>query len=299
VGEILSLLAGAAFGGSNVFTRRGVFHARESFSALPITIGVGIIIFLIALLVSGMAVRLALLSWVGIVSLGGAGILHFLIGRSFTYTSLRLIGANRTEPLLTSNMLFSIAFGLIFLHETLTALQTVGIAAIFLGVLLISMSSEGSVKGTKPGKGVILKGVAAGLLAGLCYGISTLFIKVGLREVGSGIAGGFVSHIAAGLAVAALVVGHENRARLWRLSRTAFIPMLIGGTALAVGQILRYVALGLVPINVVSPLTSTANLFVPVFSFMVNRKMEAFSAKVIGGTIAVIAGVYIILLVRL
>ncbi len=299
MGEILSLLSGIAFASSNVFTRRGVFHARESFSALPITIGVGTIIFFIALLVSGMAGRLALLSWVGILSLGGAGVLHFLIGRSFTYTSLRLIGANRTEPLLTSNMLFSVAFGLIFLNETLTFLQVIGIGAIFLGVLLISMSSEGPVKGTRPGRGVILKGVAAGLLAGLCYGISTLFIKVGLREVGSGIAGGFVSHLAAGLVVGVLVVGHENRSHVTRLSRTAFIPMLMGGAALALGQIFRYVALGLVPINVVSPLTSTANLFVPVFSFLVNRKMEVFSAKVLGGSLAVIAGVYIILLVRL
>lgn len=299
MGEILSLLSGVSFAGSNVFTRRGVFYARESFSALPITIGIGLVIFFMALLMSGIAGRLGWLSWIGILSLGGAGVLHFLIGRAFNYTSLRLIGANRTEPLLTSNMIFSIILGLIFLNETLTLPQVLGIAAVCLGVVLIGTSAEGFSKGTKLAKSVLLKGTAAGLLAGFCYGTSTLFIKIGLQEVGSGIAGGFVSHLAAGLVVAVFMIGQEHRSQVRRLNRVAFVPMVIGGVALALGQIFRYVALELVPINVVAPLMATVNLFVPVFSFLVNRKMEVFSAKVVGGSVAVIVGVYVILLVRL
>lgn len=298
MGEILSLLASVSWAGSNVLTRRGVFHARESFSAIPITIGVGLIISFLALLVSGSGSKLAYLTWIGVLSLGGAGVVHFVIGRAFNYTSLRLIGANRTEPLLTSNIVFAIAFGMAFLGETLDLLQVLGIIAVMIGVVLIGTSAEGAVKGTKLARGVLLKGVGAGLMAGLCYGVSSLLIKVGLTEVGSGLAGNFISHVAAGMAAVFLVVGNESRARIGRLGRAAFIPMILGGAALVAGQIFRYAALGLVPISVVVPLTAPTAIFVPVFSFILNRKMEVFSPKVLGGAAMVIAGVYIILLVR-
>jgi drug/metabolite transporter (DMT)-like permease len=296
MGQILSLLSGMFFGGSNVFTRRGVFHAQESFSALPITVAIGTLLFFMTVLIAGDTGRLAYLSWIGILSLGGAGIVHFVIGRAFNYASLGLIGANRTEPLLATNILFAVAFGLIFLDESLTFLHAVGIGAVFLGVVLIGTSREGFGKGKTLTKATVLKGVGAGLLAGFCYGVSSLLIKVGFREAGSPLAGGLISHIAAALMVGFFLIDGEHRAQLSRLSGAAFISIAFGGTLLALGQIFRYLALGLVPINIVAPLTATANLFVPIFSFLINRKMEVFSAKVLGGSIAVIAGVYIILL---
>ncbi len=295
MGEILSVLSGLGYAGSNVFNRRGVFYARESFSALPISMGVGILLFFVVTLATGSLARLSSLSWLGILSLSGAGIVHFVIGRAFNYTSLHLIGANRTSPLLATNTVFAVAFGLIFLDETLTLFRAVGIAAILCGIVLIGTSGRDVSKEVELEKGVLYRGIAAGLLAGLCYGTSPLLIKLGLREIGSPLAGGFVSYIAAGLVVL-MLLNQKHRSQLGRLNRMALVPIMIGSVSVTLAQIFRYLALAFTPISIVTPLISTNNLFVPFLSFAVNRRLEVFSARVLGGSLAVIAGVFVIVL---
>ncbi len=296
MGEIMSLLSGISLAGSSVSTRKGVFHARESFSALPISIAVGIILTFIVLLITGRMGQLAHLNLLGIVSFGGAGVVHYLIGRRSTYIGLRLIGANRMEPLLATNMIIAISFGLFFLDETLTLYHILGISAVFGGVILIGTSVEGFSKGVTIDRSTLLKGLASGLFAGLCYGMSPLLVKIGLLQLDDALVGTFVSHIAAGLIVMLFFVKHEHRSQIVSLNSKAMIPIIIGSILLALGQILRYIAFGLSPINIVTPLTATNNLFVPAFSYLFNRKMESFSPRVLGGAFAVIAGIYIIML---
>lgn len=258
--------------------------------------GIGIFLFLITVLVSGSASRIGLLSWWGVFALSAAGIIHFVIGRSCNYTSLRLIGANRTTPLMATNVLFAAAFALVFLNEPITPVHALGISSVFLGLVLIGASSGGTAAGGKAEKKTLFTGMAAGLGSGLCYGISPLFVSIGVREIGSPFAGGLVSYLAAGVTVMLLLVRFEQRRCLACLPRTAVGPMIIGGVAVGAAQIFRYVALGFTPVNVVTPLTATNNLFVPFLSFVVNRKIEIFSPKVLAGTVATVAGVFIVLL---
>lgn len=295
MGEILSMLSGLGYAGSNVFNRRGVFYARETFSALPISMGVGILFFLVATLATGSTGKLSSLSLIGILSLSGAGIVHFVIGRAFNYSSLHLIGANRTSPLLATNTIFAIAFGMVFLHETLTLFRALGVAITLFGVVLIGTSGRDTVKESELKRGDLYRGVAAGLLAGLCYGSSPLLIKFGLREIGSPLAGGLVSYIASGLVVI-VFLNQRHRAQLGNLNRLALGPILIGSISVTMAQIFRYLALAFTPISVVTPLISTSNVFVPFLSFAVNRRIEAFSIRVLGGTLAVVAGVFMVIL---
>ncbi len=294
MGEILSLLSGVSYAGSNVFTRRGVHFARESFSPLPISVAIGVFFFFLAVLLSGSSGKLGLLSWWGFFALSAAGIIHFVIGRSFNYTSLRLIGANRTTPLMSTNVLFSTVLAIILLRETVVPVHALGIGSVFLGIVLIGTSSRGGgeVRTTRKD---LFKGIGAGLCSGLCYGISPLFVKVGVQEIGSPFAGGLVSYLAAALVVAFFLTRPQQRHCLTCLPRPAFTSMLIGGSSVGAAQIFRYTALSFAPVNIVAPLSSTNNLIVPFLSWIVNRKMETFSVKVFGGTAAVLTGISIIL----
>ncbi|MBI4329826.1 MAG: EamA family transporter [Chloroflexi bacterium] len=296
MGEFLSLISGFSFAASNVYTRRGVYFSRESFSPLPISMGIGIFLFFISVLVSGGGFRLAGLSSWGVFTLSAAGIIHFVIGRGFNYTSLRLIGANRTQPLMATNVLFAVGFAMVFLGESVGPVQAFGVMAVFLGVVLVGTSSAAPMAGAKTDRRTLLKGMAAGLGSGICYGISPLFVRVGVREIGSPFAGGLVSYLAAGLVVLVFLMREEHRRWLLKLPRPAAWPMVIGGATVAAAQILRYAALSFSPVNVVTPLTSTNNIFVPFLSWLLNRKMEAFSVKVLAGTAAVVFGVSLILL---
>ncbi|MBI4333369.1 MAG: DMT family transporter [Chloroflexi bacterium] len=296
MGELLALLSGVSYAGSNVFTRRGVFFSKETYSPLVISMCLGVLLFFLTMLISGGASSLMGVSWWGIMALSAAGIIHFVIGRSLNYTSLRLIGANRTVPLMSTNVLFATVLAIVFLKEAIVPLHAVGTASIFLGLVLIGMSSGGTPGTGKTGRAELFKGMAAGLSAGLCYGVSSLFVSVGVREVGSPFAGGLVSYLAAGVVTLAFLVRPQQRRCLACLPRPALVSMLIGGSSVTAAQVFRYVALAFTPVNVVAPLTSTNNLFVPFLSWVVNRKMEVFSAKVLVGAAAMITGVAIILL---
>ncbi len=289
------MLSGVSYAGSNVFTRRAVHFAKESFSPLPVSIAIGIIVFLAAVIISGSGKAFGMLSWWGIFALSAAGIIHFVVGRSFNYAGLRLIGANRTTPLMSTNVLFSTGLAIVVLRETVTFLHALGIAAVFLGVLLIGTSSKEAGTEEKMPRKKMFKGVGAALASGLCYGISPLFVKVGITEIGSPFAGGLISYLAAGTVVVFFLARPDRRRCLACLPRPAVLSMLIGGSSVGAAQIFRYVALNFAPVAAVAPLSSTNNLIVPFLSYAVNRKMEVFSIKVLVGTAFVLTGITIIL----
>ena len=82
--------------------------------------------------------KLASLSWLGVGSLAGAGIVHFVFGRILNYTSLRLIGANRSAPITRCNILFAVLLGIFFLEEPVTILLVLAILLIVGGLILTS-----------------------------------------------------------------------------------------------------------------------------------------------------------------
>jgi uncharacterized membrane protein len=55
------------------------------------------------------------------------------------------------------------------------------------------------------------------------------------------------------------------------------------------------VALGLAPASVVAPLVSITPVFLLVFSFLFNRKLEIFSRSVIIGTVTVVMGTILLI----
>lgn len=294
MGQLMALLSGVAFAVSNTYNRRSVYFTKESFSPLAVSLGIGILLLFVAMLVSGSASSMSSLSWWGLLSLSAAGIIHFVIGRMFNYTGLRLVGANITAPLMATNVLFAAVLAWVFLGETLSVMHGLGIAAVFVGLALITSSSGGTGAG-KIERRTLWKGVGAGLAAGLCYGISPLFVRVGVREIGSPYAAGFVSYAASGVVVVFLLVRMDLRRCLLKIPSSAVPSMITGGVSVTAAQILRYVALEFLPVNVVTPLTSTNNLFTPFMSWIVNRKLEVFSVRVMLGTVAMLTGVLIVM----
>jgi uncharacterized membrane protein len=71
---------------------------------------------------------------------------------------------------------------------------------------------------------------------------------------------------------------------------------LLAGVIGFLAQMSRYVALGLAPVYVVVPLMRTVPLFVLVFSFLVNRRLEVFSPKLVVGVLVAVLGLIVLAL---
>ena len=293
IGLILALVASFCFAISNVFVRKGMNQSGESFSAMPISVLIGMALSAFPSIISSESNELTSLSWLGIVSLAGAGVIHFVIGRMLAYTSIRLIGANRAAPILACCTFFAVALGIFFLNEPLTVHLVLAFLLLIGGVIVISTTSH-----SEPGKlgapeGHLTKGIFTALGAAICWGVTPVLIKIGLEETGSSFLAVFVSYLAATIVAAGLLFHPRNYAKLRRLDRASLIPITIAATATTISQILRYVALDYSPVSMVSPLISTSALFVFPLSFLINRKIETFHPRVIAGAIAVVIGIFL------
>ncbi|MEC8453147.1 MAG: EamA family transporter, partial [Pseudomonadota bacterium] len=61
-------------------------------------------------------------------------------------------------------------------------------------------------------------------------------------------------------------------------------------------QLLRYIALGLIPISIVEPIHRTSVIFRVIFGFIINRNHEIINLRVLFGVALSIIGMYLLIL---
>lgn len=283
-GLFFALLSAGTFGGSLIFLRRGVHLTGESFTAVQIGLFIGTLLFAFLLSVSAEWGKVWSVSWQGFLLLGTAGIIHYIVGRLLAYTSVRLIGANKTNVMLKTSSLYAVTFGVIFLNESLTVFLVLGVLCIIAGVTLVGFEKEGEISKIRS------KAILSALSAALFWGISGVLIKAALGEIGSPFAAAFISYFVAFILGAGFLFRKGQREQLIRLRRTALIPLVISGVLISTGQLFRFIALSYSPVSIVQPLLSTDVFFVFLFSFLLNRKIEVFTWKIFIGLVLTLAG---------
>jgi drug/metabolite transporter (DMT)-like permease len=295
IGHFLAILSGLGFAGSSVYIRQAVFRTKESGTSVFISIIFGAVVFSLVLVISGNTGQLTTSSWRAIAALVGAGIIHFTIGRWLTYYGLQLIGANRSSPLRGSSTLVSVILGITLIDEPITWSLALGVCFILMGVVLVSTETGGNdfSDGTTTRRNII-KGVSASLLGGICYGTTPVLVKIAINEGTSPYTGIFISYSTALLITLFHRIIFHKIGEAIVFYRKAIVPMSIGVASISMAQLCRYVALDYIPVSIVSPLNSTASLFTIVLSFIINRKIELFTWKIIVGAILVVSGVFLI-----
>ena len=296
IGLILALLAGLSYAFSNNIIRKGMSYSGESYSPLPINISIGTLFFAVVLVISGNIDELISISWLGIGALTVAGAIHFIIGRFFIFTGIRLIGTNKTVPITSSSILIAVLIGVFFLGEPLTASLGIAVLLIVGGVALISTSGESNAVMPVIPKGSLATGILAALVGALCWGLSPVLMKIGLREVSTPLVALFLAYISAFTIISFSLFRSINRQRLRNLNRNALVSIVIAGLIGSIGAtMLRMTALAYSPVSVVEPLAGSAqNLFIFPVSYLINRRIESFNSKIIIGAIAIVIGIFLI-----
>ena len=168
------------------------------------------------------------------------------------------------------------------------------IFAVVGGIILISTQGKSKMGKSDMSEGSLAKGVFAAFGAVLCFAVSPLLVKIGLGEVSSPLLATFISYTAAGIVVGGLLLHPGNYKKLRRLDHTSWLLFIAGGVVIAMAQVFRYSALSYSPVSLVAPLTGTRSLFLLPLSFVINRRIEAFSMRNIVGVIAIVAGGFLI-----
>jgi drug/metabolite transporter (DMT)-like permease len=296
-GLILALLASFIFAICAVVIRKASAIAGEAFTSMAYSVFVGLPYFVLVLTFTNRWNDLSGLTWLSFILLGAAGIIHLILGRGLTYRALRLVGANKTMPFVTANPIFTVILGIIFLSEQLTGFLAFGLLFILLGSGLVTFEKS-SVATEKSSSrfSTDVKGLLAAIGGALCWGTTPVVVKLALNELGSPYAGSFVSYaVAFVVAIGLLAFSRQNRRQVFNIPfRQVLVPILIGAVLTSTGQLLAYLSLTYAPASMLAPLMATQGLFIFMLSFLVNRKIEVFTPKVIIGTLATVAGTVLI-----
>ena len=296
LGGLLALVSAAFFSLNNATARRGVVSGSV-WQGMAISVPFGVPFFFAALLIFGSLSELATFSWASMFWLGCAGIVHFVIGRYANYRGSKAIGTNLVGPIQDTNILVSLGFAVFLLGEKLNFVMIIGIVCVCLGPVLTWKKGppkpDAKPSTFKPNWG---EGLFFAALSGLAYGMSPILVRLGLDGggVGRGVAAGLISYIAASgvVMVALLRPGSINDIRA--TGRSNFLWFLFASLAVGAAQLLRYMALSLVPVSVVAPMMRLSSVFRVYFSWILNREHEVFGPGVVLGTIVSVAGALIL-----
>ena len=227
------------------------------------------------------------------------------VGRYSFYRSIQAMGGNQAELFQALQVPLSIAIALVFLDETLGPKISLGVGLVMVGPILlvlakgnpkVSVGSEPMDKGNVAVPLIRMKeGLLFGLIAIISFSVGDVLARGVLADSGLGLVGGLVIYLAAAAVLVGWVAIFGRLSQIKEASASAetrwfLLAALIGFLA----QMSRYVALAFAPIYLVVPLMRTVPLFVLIFSFLLNRRLEVFSLKLVAGVLAAVLGLVIL-----
>lgn len=292
MGGFLALCAAATFALNNAFARRGVLSGTV-LQAMAISVPLGAPLFFLAALATGS------LPYVGEITAGGAwllsaaGVVHFVLGRYCNYRAVKAIGANLAGPLMEASVLVALALAVLLLGERLTLVKALGIVLILGGPGLTAPGRTEKAKAPDLGfTPAYFEGYLFALLAALAYGTSPILVRFALDRASwqASIAGGLVSYLAATIFLGAFMLAMGQFRQVRGMPTDTIRWFLWAGLFVGLSQMLRYMALALAPVSVVSPIQRLSLIFRLAFSYMLNRRYEIYNSRMVTGTIVSIAG---------
>ena len=186
--------------------------------------------------------------------------------------------------------------------KTIKASKSEKILFIFLIILapmIILLGHEGD-KFSRSGIEMKYKaGLFWGLSCAICYGISPLLVKSGFSNYSLEITilAGFISYISAISFLILIMILIRVRIRdIIEMDKSALKWFTITGFMGSSAQLLRYIALGLIPISIVEPIHRTSVIFRVMFGFVINRNHEIINIRVLLGVALSIIGMYLLIL---
>lgn len=288
-GPLFAILTAAVFAFTQVLVRRATYRADESFTPLAVSMLVGTPVFLLLVSVAGEWTAFVSFTWQQYLLLTSAGIIHLVIARYLFFNSTRIIGANSTAAITRTAVVFSVIFGVTLLGESVTGLQVAAALLIMFGAVLTS--TEISRRAFR----ISTRGLLMGLGTAVCSAGSATLIRPVMQEVDVVYAPTFVMYLAAFTVILVMLfINPKQRRVLARQDRSVWLMLSVVAVFLVVGHVCRFTALKYSPVSVVQPLIATIVVFVLLFSWIINRKIDLFNWQVIIGIIMVMAGVFTI-----
>lgn len=233
--------------------------------------------------------------WVAWGWLALSGLIGIIVGDTFYFRSLQILGPRRSLMVATTSPLFAILSGWLLLSESLLGFQLVGIALTIMGIMFVIGDKRGEQESLQLYPGAQSTGVWLGVAGAMCQGVGATVSKVGM-EVNdcSALEASMIRLLVAALgSIAIVLVRREGRQFAKKLFQWSLIKQLIPAAAIGtwLGIWLSQIAFKNTEVGIAQTLVSTSPLFaIPIVYFYQGHKTSAIA---IVGTIVAIYGIWL------
>lgn len=292
IGGLLALLSAVTFAYANATVRRGVLTGTV-LQAVAISLPIGLPFFLLAMAPTGGFAELVAFDARAVLLLVFAGVIHFAVARYCNYRATKAMGANLVAPIQQYSLVITLVLAIVWLGEALTVMRILGIICVVAGPALTlgpgNKAAAAPVKTFEPAYG---EGYLFALLSAVGFGISPILVGMAFAHKGlaAGIAGGFISYLAATVAIMLPLLLPGQWKSFRSIDRDTARWFMISGAAVAISQMARYMALAVAPVSVVSPIQRLSMVFRIYFGALLNPQHEVFGGRIIAGTVISLLG---------
>lgn len=232
-------------------------------------------------------------SWTAWGWLALSGLVGILVGDTFYFRSLQILGPRRSLVVATTSPFFAIVSSWLLLSESLVGIQLLGISMTVLGVMAVVAEKKGEKEALNLFPGVQSTGVAVGIAGAICQGLGATFAKVGMAVDGcSPLEATMVRLlVAAAGSIIYLLLRRHGRQFAKKFFRWELIKQLIPAAAIGtwIGIWLSQIAFKETEVGIAQTLLATSPLFaIPIVVFFQGHRISTLA---IAGTVFAILGI--------
>jgi len=295
LGILLAFASAAFFGMNAVSVRRGVLTGTV-LQGITVSLGIGLPFFFLVSFFVGSFDQIWKFSTQSYILLASAGIIHFAFGRYCNIRATQAMGGLLVRPLQQLSVILSLVLAIIFLGETLTPVRFLGICLVLLGPVIMlrgrkSFTSEMEKQNESEAISRIkfVPNYTEGIFFGICsafgFGASPVFVRaaIGNLDLTLGVAGVTVSYFAAAMVIVIVLLNPAKLTGVINISKISVRWFSLSALLIGISQMVRYTALTIAPVSIVTPIQQTTVVFQVLFSWFINRNHEAFGKWVLIG----------------
>ena len=310
---LFAILSAAGVGFNSACVQLGMRYSQVTGAqALIINLIAGNIILIIVGTIVFLKHGVPELNLWGIVFFTLAGLMGPFFGRLLSFSAIKRIGATHTSVYRMSDIFFTMLLALFLLNDEIKLKGLIGSILLTAGVVILlkekvkPASGDSGKAPTVPildsvmkeennlcryMKGCFHSGVFLALTCGMFFSFGGIFREFGIDLIPSAILGTLISTLVALVANSIYTFSTKQWGNNWEISRKSVICFALGGFGNSLGILTFFLALmNGVPVAMVAALKSTSPLFTLFFSWIMLRKVEKFSLKLVTSIFLVIIG---------
>ena len=300
MGILFALASAMSWGLSNVYARKAQLCGNtDHLSGLYVTLAVNNLLNLLVMLFSLLLAPPPVLNTQGLLFFAAGGLLNSCIGRGLIFLSISRIGAPKAGVIKGIAPVFVLMGGVFLLNESLGTADLAGILLAILGVLVVSLdmlyADHAQVKSTGI-QGTSWKGILIGVAATVFLASGNLCRKAGLTQIPDSILGVTAGGLSGFLFMTMflLVKGRLRAAvqAVFRMDKNYLLAGVFTGAALY----LLFLSLLTLPVSVANSFTASEPLFTLAASYVILKKHDKITWRLVLGGLLVIAGAVILIL---